>query len=65
MDKNKREEIKRHLNTAFANISKIPVVDVAVDYMAIARAELRAAFDILNKESEEKDNGKSDPKADK
>ena len=64
MDKNKREEMKRHINTAFAHLSKIPVSDIYVDYMAIARAELRATFDIL-KESEEKDNGKSDPKADK
>lgn len=60
MDKNKREEIERHINTAFAHLRKIPVSDVAVDYMAIARAELRAAYAMLNKddgEVEEKDNG--------
>lgn len=60
MDKNKRKEIKRHINTAFAHLSKIPVTDTAVDYMAVARAELRAAYAVLNKddgEVEEKDNG--------
>lgn len=60
MKENKRKEIKRHINTAFAHLSKIPVTDAAVDYMAVARAELRAAYAMLNKddgEVEEKDNG--------
>lgn len=66
MDKNKIEELKRHIGTAFKHLEKIPVSHVYVDYMAIARQELAAINDILNKEeSEEKDNGKSDPKADK
>lgn len=59
-DKNKREEIKRHINTTFAHLRKIPVSDVYVDYMAVARAELRAAYAMLNEddgEVEEKDNG--------
>lgn len=40
MDK-KHEEQSKHLKAAFAWLSKIPVQDVFVDYMAMARQELR------------------------
>lgn len=61
MDKNKRKEINRHINTAFVHLSKIPVSDVYVDYMSTARKELAAASAILNNdksvEVKEQDNG--------
>lgn len=60
MDKNKRKEINRHINTAFAHISKIPVSDVYVDYMSTVRKELAAASAVLNDKSgevKEQDNG--------
>lgn len=52
MDKNKREELNRHIKTALAHISQIPVKEVYVDYMSIARQSLLAASNILNKEEE-------------
>lgn len=57
MNKKKHEELKKHISTAFVHLSKIPVSDIAVDYMAIARVELRAAIDILNREKSEETDG--------
>lgn len=41
MDK-KHDELNRHLNAALAWMGKIYVNDVFVDYMAMARQEIRA-----------------------
>lgn len=42
-----KKQIMEKLDTAYSFLSKIPVMDEAVDYMAMARQELRAAFAIL------------------
>ena len=55
MNKQKREEMKRHIDRAFASLDKIPVTGASVDFMAIARQELRAVFDILKKDEPEKE----------
>lgn len=55
MDK-KHEELNKHLNAAISWLSKIPVHDVFVDYMAMARQEIRtvqAAIQKENKNTEE------------
>lgn len=52
----KHEELNKHLNATIAWLSKIPVHDVFVDYMAMARQEIRAAQALLqekNKNTEE------------
>ena len=36
--------VKKHLDNAFFWLNKIPVTGEAVDYMAMARQELRKAF---------------------
>ena len=41
------EKIRKHMDTAFLWLSKIPVTGEAVDYMAMARQELREAFKAL------------------
>jgi hypothetical protein len=41
------ENAKQHLDNAFKWLSKIPVTDESVDYMAMARQELREAFRAL------------------
>lgn len=38
---------KKHMDNAFRWLSKIPVTDESVDYMAMARQELREAFKAL------------------
>lgn len=47
--------VKQHLDNAFNWLRKIPVADENVDYMAMARQELREAFKALadNKPAEE------------
>lgn len=42
-----KKQIMEKLDTAYSFLSKIPVMDEAVDYMAMARQELRAVFAIL------------------
>jgi hypothetical protein len=52
--------VKKHMDNAFLWLSKIPVTGEAVDYMAMARQELREAFKALPDEktsTEVKDNG--------
>ena len=39
--------VKKHLDSAYHWLSKIPVSGAAVDYMAMARQELREAFKLL------------------
>ena len=41
------ETAKEHMDNAFRWLSKIPVRDESVDYMAMARQELREAFKAL------------------
>lgn len=48
------EDLKKHLDTAFAFLSRINVKGDDVDYMAMARQELRAAWAILGKKPETK-----------
>lgn len=46
------KEIKQHLEEAFQLLSSIPVKGDAVDVMAAARANLRAAYHLLDKQPE-------------
>lgn len=39
--------VKKHMDNAFLWLSKIPVTGESVDYMAMARQELREAFKTL------------------
>ena len=50
MDK-KHEEQSKHLNAAIAWLSKIPVHDVFVDYMAMARQEIRTVQAMVQEEN--------------
>ena len=45
-------EVKKHLDTAFQLISTVPVKGDAVEVMAAARANLRAAYQLLDKQKE-------------
>ena len=45
MDQNR--DVKKHMDNAFHWLSKIPVSDNSVDYMAMARQELREAFKLI------------------
>ena len=48
-----RQHVKKHLNKAFQYVSKLQVSGDAVDLVALARAELRAAWqEIENTETE-------------
>ena len=49
------EKLKKHLDAAYIWLSKIPVSGEAVDAMAMARQELRAAWAILNDDEVKKD----------
>lgn len=53
------DTVKKHLDNAYLWLSKIPVTGEAVDYMAMARQELREAFKTLAEKpgTEVKDNG--------
>lgn len=63
MDKRK-EEAKGHIETAFGYLRRIPVTDMAVDYMAVARQELRAACAALeSKEEQQMAASKQEPEA--
>jgi hypothetical protein len=46
---------KQHLDNAFRWLSKIPVKEESVDYMAMARQELREAFRALPDDEPEKE----------
>ena len=39
-----KKQIMEKLDNAYSFLSKIPVMDEAVDYMAMARQELRAVY---------------------
>jgi hypothetical protein len=49
------DKVKKHLDSAYYWLSKIPVTGESVDWMAMARQELRAAFQELpdNKPTDE------------
>lgn len=51
------KQVKDHMDKAYAWLSKIPVSGEAVDAMAMARQELRAAFKLLPEEKEVKKDG--------
>ena len=44
------EAVKKHLESVFNLVSSIPVKGDAVDVMAAARANLRAAYHLLDKQ---------------
>jgi hypothetical protein len=46
---------KKHLDNAFLWLSKIPVTGESVDWMAMARQELREAFRALPDDNPEKE----------
>ena len=46
------KKIKQHLEEAFQLVSSVPVKGDAVDVMAAARANLKAAYRLLDKEPE-------------
>ncbi len=50
-----KKQIMEKLDNAYSFLSKIPVMDEAVDYMAMARQELRSAWAILNDDEVKKD----------
>lgn len=45
-------EMKKRLDSAYLWLSRVPVSGEAVDAMAMARQELRAAFSILTKQEQ-------------
>lgn len=45
------KETMQHLDEAFRLLSKIPVAGEAVDLMAMARQELRAAYRLLQEQA--------------
>ena len=51
------KQVKEHMDKAYAWLSKIPVTGEAVDALAMARQELRAAFKLLPEEKEVKNDG--------
>lgn len=51
------KQVKKHLDSAYLWLSKIPVSGEAVDAMAMARQELRAAFQLLKEPEEVKNDG--------
>lgn len=55
-----KKQIMEKLDTAYSFLSKIPVMDEAVDYMAMARQELRAVWALLEKESEKDEQTESE-----
>lgn len=59
------EELKKHLNNAYEHISKLRVSGDAVDLVALARMELRCAYEEANRKTEGdteevKQNGQTD-----
>lgn len=44
------QTVKKHMDSAYLWLSKIPVTGEAVDCMAMARQELREAFKLLSSE---------------
>lgn len=46
-----------HVNCAYSWISKVYVNDMSVDFLAMARQELRKAQEILVRKSEEESDG--------
>lgn len=49
-----KKQIMEKLDTAYSFLSKIPVMDEAVDYMAMARQELRLLYAEVAKSELEK-----------
>ncbi len=49
------QTVKMHMEAAFNWLSKIPVSGDHVDYMAMARQELREAFNALPDENHQKE----------
>lgn len=52
------DKLKEHIERAYDYLAKIPVKGDAVDLMAMARQELRAAYQINTREEE--DSGQTD-----
>lgn len=46
------KDLRKHLDTAYGLLAKIPVAGEAVDLMALARQELRAAFALVKEEND-------------
>ena len=63
---NEIERIKKHLERAFANVSKLKVSGDAVDAVYEAREELRMAFRLVSRMEEQapEDDHKQEVKAD-
>ena len=49
------DKLKQHLEQAYEWLAKIPVSGESVDCMAMARQEMRAAFQIVNTLDEKKE----------
>lgn len=47
------EDARKHIDTAFTALSRIPVTGDAVDMMALARQELRKAYAALTPTNKE------------
>lgn len=48
-------DIMKHLDKAYMHLSNIPVSGEAVDHMALARQEMRAAFNLAKELPEQKE----------
>lgn len=46
------KDLQKHLDTAYGLLAKIPVAGEAVDLMALARQELRAAFALVKEDTD-------------
>lgn len=49
------QTVKKHVDSAYLWLSKIPVSGESVDYMAMARQELREAFKALPDEKRDEE----------
>lgn len=47
------DDIKKRIEAAYAWLNRLAVTGESVDYLAVARQELRAAYELLCKGSEQ------------
>lgn len=46
-------DIKKRIETAYSWLNRLSVTGESVDYLAMARQELRAVYELLSKEGEQ------------
>ena len=52
---NGKEKLRQHLDKAYLWLGQIPVTGEAVDHMAMARQELRSAFQLVKEPEQDKE----------